>query len=297
MTTMQDAVNETKRLVYGSLNDQINLIGTDAAAGATTVVMDMDVSGITPGMVLSSGLNVWYVRSIDTAANSVQVIPGYEGSPAQAVTAGQFVYIKPRVTDWYLFNTVNNEIKSLSSTGKGLYKIGSWTAQVDPTYQTYEIPDAVFPIFTGLLRMRYRMPGTTDVWYDLPEKAYRVQINPTDGASHIRLLRNVPSGTQIEFVYRGAFSPATSLADDLVDVCGLTSTMTDIPALGAAVTLLRTTESRRNQITTQGDARQATDVRSGANSNAAVLLQRQYDDRVGEEYMRLAVRNPIVRSL
>ena len=298
MPTVAESVAEAKRLTYGSLSEQINLVGSGgAAAGAITIPLDMDVSGITTGMILSCGLNVWYVRSIDTAANTVQVIPGYDGSPQEAVTAGQFVTIKPRVTDWYLFNQINDEIRALSTPQKGLYKIAAWSAQVDPTYQTYAIPESAFAGFQGILRVRYRMPGTTDVWYDVPEKAYRVQIDPTQGSSFIRLLRNIPSGTDLEFIYRGSFTPATSLSDDLVEDCGLVESMTDIPALGAAASLLRTTEARRNQVQTQGDARRAQEIGSGSNANASLLMQRNYDERIREEYARLVVRNPIIRSL
>ena len=73
--------------------------------------------------------------------------------------------------------------------------------------------------------------------------------------------------------------------------------MVDIPPLGCVATLLRTTDSRRNQVQQQGDARRAGEV--GNNSNAAIANQidRQYRDRVQEEYARLTTRVPIIRSL
>ena len=91
MTTMSDLISDTRRHTYGALNEQINLIGANAAAGAGTITMQLDVSGITPGMIVTSGLNVWYTRGIDTATNSVFVIPGYDNSPKTAVTTDDFV--------------------------------------------------------------------------------------------------------------------------------------------------------------------------------------------------------------
>lgn len=294
MTTMLDMISDTRRMAYGSLNDQINLIATDAAASATSIVMDMDVTGITTGMTLSSGLNVWYVKGIEASSKTVFVIPGFDNSPKKAVTAGDFVFIKPRVTDWYMFETMNQEILRLSTPEHGLYKIASWTEDVDPTYQTYVVPDAAFDMI-GMLRIRYRVPGTTDVWLDIPDKSYRIQTGVT--GSIIRLLRNVPSGTEIEFLYKSPFHQAANLSDDVSTVCGLSATMVDIPTLGCLATLLRTTESRRNQVQQQGDARRAGEVNYGANMSVARMVEKDHQMRIWEEAARLIQRVPIVRSM
>jgi hypothetical protein len=295
VTTINDMIADAKRQTYGSLTDQLNLIAAVSAPSATTITLELDVSGITAGMTLSSGLNVWYVKGIDVSSKSVYVIPGYDNSQQDATAIGDFVYIKPRVTDWFLFNVMNQEIVKLSSPSNGLYKIKSVAFDVDPTWQTYELDPADAADFTGMLRARYLIPGSTDVWLDIPDKSYRVQIN--EGTSYIRLLRNIPSGTQIEFLYKGPFSQATSLADDPVADCGLTASMVDIPPLGCISTLLRTTDSRRNQVQQQGDARRAGEVGGTANSQIALQIDRQYRDRVQEEYARLVSRVSIVRSL
>lgn len=296
MTTMQDLISDTKRMAYGSLADQMNVVATAYTANATSLVLDMDVSNITPGMVLSGGLNVWYVKGTDVASKTVYVIPGYDNSQKTNLAVGTFVYIKPRVTDYFLFEVVNQEIARLSSPDNGLYKIGMWEVSVDPTWQTYAIPTTAFNMI-GLLRIRFRMPGSTDVWIDVPEKAYRVQINPTAGDSYIRLLRNIPSGTDLQFLYKAPFSKATALTDDMQTVCGLTETMLDIPPLGALSTLLRTTESRRMQVQQQGDARRAAEVSGGYNLQTAQSIDREYRSRILEEMARLVQRVPLVRSL
>jgi hypothetical protein len=296
MTTMQDLISDTRRMAYGSLGDQINLVATEYTANDTSLILDMDVSNITQGMMLSSGLNVWYTKGTDIASKTVFVIPGYDNAPKTNLSVGEFVYIKPRVTDWFLFETINQEIAHLSSPDSGLYKIGMWEVPVDPTWQTYAIPSGAFNMI-GLLRIRFRMPGSTDVWIDVPEKAYRVQINPTFGDSYIRLLRNIPSGTNLQFLYKAPFTRASALTDDVEAVCGLTDTMMDIPPLGALGSLLRTTESRRMQVQQQGDARRATEVSGGYNLQTAQAVDREYRSRVLEEMARLVQRVPLVRSL
>ena len=295
MTTIKDMVAETRRMAYGSMSEQLNLIGAAAAAGATSIVLDMDVTGITPGMLLSTGLNVFYVRGTEPSTKTVFVIPGIDNAPTAAVAVNDFVYIKPKVTDWYLFELINTEIIRLSSPENGLYRIDSWTVDVDPTYQTYEIPTADAASLIGVLRVRYRMPGTTDVWMDVSAKSYTVQMN--DGVSRIRLLRNIPSGTEINFQYKASFVKGTSLSTDVTTVCGLADSMTDIPPLGALGTLMRTTESRRNQVQQQGDARTASEVSSGRNLTSGQISDRDYKTRVQEEYIRLVQRVPIMRSI
>ena len=296
MTTMRDLIADTRRMAYGSLGDQINLVGQPYTANDTSIVLEMDVSGITPGMMISGNLNVWYVKGTNVPTNTVYVIPGYDNSPSVNMDPGEFVFIKPRVTDWYMFETMNQEILRLSTPEHGLYQIASWEAQVDPTWQTYAIPAEAFNMI-GLLRLRYRVPGSEDVWLDVPEKAYRIQINDAQGNSYIRVLRNIPSGTQVQFLYKAPFSQAESLDDNVNEVCGLSPTMVDIPTLGCLATLLRTTESRRNQVQQQGDSRRASEVPSGSNMQIAQMVERDHQMRIWEEAARLIQRVPIQRSL
>ena len=286
MTTMSDMVAEVRRLTYGTLTEQLNLVKRDYAADQTEIFLDMDAAQIQPGMVISSGLNVWYVRNVNNGSRSVRVIPGYDNAPKVAGKAGDFVYIRPRMTEWYAFSQLNNQFKALSSPSMGLYRISQWTSEVDSTYQTYPFPDGVE--VDGVVRIRYKLPGTPDVWYEIDNKAYRVYDNK------VQLLYNVPTGgSMIEFNYRTPYGQAKNLADDVLTVVGLPVTAHDIPPLGVAVGLIRTTESRRNQVQTQTDARRADEVAATANNTDAGRLERVYDRRVNEEYTRFISKNPI----
>jgi len=250
----------------------------------------LDVTGITDGMVLSSGLNVWYVRGVSVSDRKVFIVPGIDNSPLSPVTAGDLVYVRPRMTDWYAFNHLNDEIRHLSAPTNGLYQLKSWTADVDPTYQSYDVPPEADNLLS-LMRVRYRLPGTPDVYVDLPSFGWKWHTG--SDTNRIQLLRNIPVGTEVQFVYKAPFTLATSLSDDVVETCGLAETMTDLPALGVSMMLLHTTESRRVQVQTQGDARRAEEVPATANSNAASQLRRLYRERVQDEYARLTARSPI----
>ena len=294
MTTVADLVSDVRRRVYGSMTENVNLVQTSASAGQTSFQLELGVDGIQKGMILSSGLNVWFVKGVYSTDNTVFVIPGYDNSPKTAITTGDMVYVRPRMTDWFAFNSINDQLRRLSSPDAGLYKIGTWVAEVDPTYQTYVVPVEAENMI-NLLRVRWRSPGTTDVWTEIPDRYYRWVYSNEQNI--VRLLYNVPSGTDIEFTYKAPFSQATSLSDDLVEDIGLSESMIDIPALGAAVSLLRTTEARRNQITTQGDSRRADEVSMTANSSIATQMEREYRQRVQDEMVRLVTRIPIYRGI
>lgn len=294
MTTIKDLVADARRLTYGSMTEQINLVDGTVAAGATTVPLQLDISGITPGMILSSGLNVWFVTGTSPGDKEIFVIPGYDNAPQEAAADNDIVIIKPKVTDWYLFNAINDEIGRLSSPTNGLYRIGTWVTDVSPTYQTYEVPAGALDM-TNVARVRYRWPGTPDVWSDVRTSSYRWIVSET--GNKIQLLVNIPSGTEIEFTYRAPFVKATSLADDPVADCGLAESMLDIPPIGAAASLLRSTDGRRNQIQAQGDSRRAGEVQSTANLSTSAAMDREYKSRVQEEYARLLQRLPIFKGV
>lgn len=294
MTTVQDLVSDVRRKVYGSMTENVNLFQTSASAGQTNLQLELGVDGIQKGMLLSSGLNVWFVKGVYSTDNTVFVIPGYDNSPKNAVAAGDMLYVRPRMTDWYAFNAINDQLRRLSSPDSGLYKIGTWVAEVDATYQTYEVPVEAADMI-NILRVRWRWPGTTDVWSNLAPRHYRWQYSAEQNV--IRLLLSIPSGTEIEFTYKAPFAQATSLADDVVADLGLSDSMTDIPSLGAAIDLLRTTESRRTQISTQGDSRRSDEVPVSSNSAIAGQLDREYRQRINDEMSRLVTRIPIYRGL
>ncbi len=293
MGTVADLVADVRRRVYGSMTENVNLFQASAISGETSLQLELGVDGIQRGMLLSSGLNVWFVKGIYAPDNTVFVIPGYDNSPKNPVVVGDMLYVRPRMTDWYAFNAINDNLRTLSAPENGLYRIGTWVAQVDPTYQVYPVPEEAANM-VNILRVRWRWPGTTNVWTDLAPRHYRWVYSTEQ--NNVRFLISIPSGTEVEFSYKAPFTLATSLADDPVADCGLTETMLDIPAFGASIELLLTTESRRTQVSSQGDARRPDEVPATSNSAIARSLQQIYRTRIQDEMTRLVTRFPIYRG-
>lgn len=300
-----DLVADTRRIAYGSMSDQLNFLDGDHPLGAAELKMVMDLNAIQPGMVLSAGLNVYYVIGVDAGKKLVTVYPSYQNSLNEALPAGTPVMIRPRVTDWVIFQNLNDAIRKMSSNTYGLYRLGVETVAWSPL--NWNIYPLVSTNVQSIVAVNYREDWWNGDWKRLPDKAWRWESKE----NAIRLLDRygdtypyndgTPVNTHswqnnLEVTFRSPFVTATALTDDVVVDLGLTPSMVDIPPLAAAETLVRTTESRRTQIHAQGDPRRADEVGVGANTNAARDLRRQFDQRCEDEYARLINANPWMQS-
>ena len=292
MTTMADWVAETKRLAYGSLAEQMNIVSGTYTAGDEVLELELSTEGVAPGTIVSSGLNTWWVKGVNPTTNTLYVVPNYEGSPGGNAAIGDMVTIRPRATDWFVFTTLNRVIKQMSSPQNGLYQIADWNATVDLEWDTYTIPtEAIWMM--NLLRVRAKYIGSTDQWQTLKPSQYQLQ---RDNAV-VRILVPIMAGSELQFVYKSPFVAATALTDDAATVMGFPLEMLDIPPLGAAAAILRTTEGTRNQLKIQGDPRRASEVTSGSNMQIAREFDRIFKDRVDEEAARLMTQTSLYRGV
>jgi hypothetical protein len=78
-----------------------------------------------------------------------------------------------------------------------------------------------------------------------------------------------------------------AITRDLVDDIKLSSEMQDIPALGAAATLVLGEESTRLDLHAAGDSRGDAALNAGDRMRYSLVLQGQYQRRIGEEARRL----------
>jgi hypothetical protein len=223
----------------------------------------------------------------------------------EALPAGTPVMIRPRVTDWVIFQNLNDVLRKMSSNTYGLYRIGHEVVPWSP--QNWNVYPLTATDVQSIVAVNYREDWWNGDWKRLPDKAWRWEAK--DNA--IRMLDRygdtypyndgIPVNTHawqnnLEVTYRAPFKAATSLTDDVVADLGLAESMVDIPPLGAAEMLVRTTESRRTQTHAQGDPRRADEVSVGANTSAARDLRRQFDQRCDDEHARLINANPWMQS-
>ena len=118
--------------------------------------------------------------------------------------------------------------------------------------------------------------------------AFNIKVQEYGGAYEVIRQEGIEKAVTAQVTYAHPFvTGVLTLAIDLVNTVGMTVEMTDIPALGAAASLLLGEESLRLDLHSQGDSRSDGAVAAGDRARYSLVLQAQYDRRVSEEARRL----------
>ena len=118
--------------------------------------------------------------------------------------------------------------------------------------------------------------------------AFNVKVQEYDGAYKVIRQEGIEKAVTVNLTYAHPFVTGTlTLGTDLVSTVGMTAEMIDIPALGAAASLLLGEESLRLDLHSQGDSRSDAAVAAGDRARYSLVLQAQYDRRVSQEARRL----------
>lgn len=283
-TSVARQIANTRRLLSASLTDELTTLASAYTPGVSALTLSSVPKRIGPGTVLSSGPAMFYVLS--NQGPQCSVIAGYEGNPDVAVEQGAVVRVSPRFTDYQLFTIISQVIGSLSSPSNGLYGIVKWQDIRDE--QMYPIPEEVLPYLIRVLQVRSKV--SEEDWIVNP--GYAVSLSP--GSESVRVYN---SSLLNEFVAAVKIVPPQDFDSDLISYCGMSETMLDIPALGAAAILMNGQEARRAHLEAQGDPRRAEQVPMTANTSAARELQRMFVERVNDEASRLIARHGISKQV
>lgn len=280
-------------MTQGSLTDEINTLAAPYTPGQGQITLTYEPRGLAAGALISCGLNTFYVLAVDTSTKIATVLASYEGGPDAAAAAGDVVVVRPRVTNYMVWQEILSTIDLMSAPSNGLYKVASFVTTVDPVWQTYPVPVEAAAM-TGVLGVRYRLPGSPDRFIDV--RGWRLQsqdvtaLFPTGKV--VKVNADVPGGTDLQVIYKAPFTLPTATTDTLEVTCGLASTMTDIPTIGAAGTLMLGQEARRQQVGSQTDPRRSEEVMSGGNLGVARSYLALRDQRIRDEFSRLVALNP-----
>ena len=229
------------------------------------------------GTILGCELELFYVQNV--SGTTVTVVPGYLGSTSANHSAGALVYLNPRFSFYDVQTAINDDLSDLCSPENGLYAVGSLEITYNPAQIAYDLPGVTGLI--DIISVQYNVPYPINYWVPMT-RGRDWLLNPTSDTTDfasgyaLRLLggRQLPyPGLPMRVVYKQTFAPFVNLTDDATTVAGLSSTMTDLPPLGAMVALVAPHEVRRNEIDSEPDSRRGNEVPPGAvmNSIAQVL--------------------------
>lgn len=296
MSTVAWAVEQTRRHLMGPGRVELQRLGGDISDSATTVLLDssLRLGSVAAGSVLSVDSELMYVW--DASDSSATVLRGHMGTTAASHASGTVMEVNPRWPRSYIVDELLNEIRSF---GPRLWRPVTVTYSVDADTSAVDV-GASYSSFISVVDVR-RSPVDSS-WF--PEQTWP-RVRGVDVRRGLPTA-SFPSGAAVMFKgglgYVGSLSityamPFTTTgfteASDLVTDVGLAESMQDIPAIGAAMRLMRPREAVRTDTHAQGERRLAEEVPAGHISSVAKELRVARDARISEEETLLNSRWPV----
>lgn len=294
MTTLaSDLVNETRRNLYSATNDEINRLDGGINSSITTLTLDFEPGIIARGAILAIDLEEILVWEVTGKVVTVQ--RGFNGSTAATHADTAMITIKPKFSDFRIFQALNHDLRDLSSPANGLYQIKTLDLSYEAGIYGYNLTGAAADML-GIQEVRYQYPGPENDWPLVRSFHLARNMNTADFASGTSLVISTGgvSGFPLRVKYKAPFGLLSSLTDVVETVTGLPATAIDLPPLGAIIRLVTPRDIGRAGYEDQGEPRRAAEVVVGANSTAirSVMMVRQ--QRLLAEATRLAAMYPIV---
>jgi len=299
MPTVGDAVVRAKRLLNSNTRTELDALdATLSAATDTTINLKYQTDGIRAGSYISVGdgtnpPETMYVHSRNGEYATVQ--RGVDGSTAPSTLgvssneswqAGTTIEVEPRFTEFQILEAVRDSIRSLPPN---LFAVTTISPAVTSTTDKAVNHDFSGTGFLHLLQALRTPRSQHDRWVKANVKVYK-NSNTTDFADGYAIVvqEDLEKAVTLQLTYAHPFVTTTlDLGTDLVTTVGMTATMQDIPALGAASSLMLGEESTRLDLHAAGDSRVDAAINAGDRARYSLVLQAQFDRRISQEARRL----------
>ena len=285
-TKVADVVRHTKRMLHSNTRTELDAIKTELAVDGVTIRLKYQTDGIRAGSYISvndtsdSQPETMYVHARNGEYATVQ--RAMDGSPARVWEADiSIIEVEPRFTEWQILEAVRDAIQALPNN---LYAVDTKAVSFSTTQQS------VTTTFTDGFNQVLSATRTARAGEDRL-LAFNVKVQEYGGAYEVIRQEGIEKAVTAQVTYAHPFVTGTlTLGIDLVSTVGMTVEMTDIPALGAAASLLLGEESLRLDLHSQGDSRADAAVLAGDRARYSLVLQAQYDRRVSQEARRLMAK-------
>jgi hypothetical protein len=212
----------------------------------------------------------------------ITVQRGVDGSTGRAWEAdASIIEVEPRFTEWQILEAVRDAIQALPNN---LYAVDTVAVSFSTTQQS--ITTAFAKGFNQILSATRTARAGEDRLL-----AFNVKVQEYGGAYEVIRQEGIEKAVTAQLTYAHPF--VTTILDpdtDLVSTVGMVVEMLDIPALGAAASLVLGEESVRLDLHSQGDSRGDAAVAAGDRARYSLVLQAQYDRRVSQEARRLMAK-------
>src|ERR1035437_2259149 len=291
MATLGSMIQQVLRRVQpGQQVEALTLSGSYTANATSFAVSDPAgtiLPSLRPETIVSLDLELFYVQAV--SGTTVTVVPGYLGSTPANHSSGTIVYLNPRFSQFDIMQAINDDLNDLFSPDNNLYQVSSTELTYNPATMGYDLTGVTGLI--DIISIQQKQPYPIGYWVPIPRKKWTLTAgaDPTDFPSGYALRLNTGGypGMPFRVTCKSGFAPFTSLTDDATNVAGLSSTMYDLPPLGAMVALVEPREVKRNQIDSAPDSRRATEVPPGAVMNSVAQVRSLRQRRINAEASRL----------
>jgi hypothetical protein len=279
---VREALEAARTRVLGAQIDEFSVLAQPYTVGSNTVSLQYPKPNVGPGSTLVAGLNSFTVMASDATGATHTVLPSADGGPEVAVPAGERVRIKPKFTNWQLYQEMRSELEMLSSPEIGLYAPAIFEADaIDRVSGMYAVPvrtDGLLPF--RLVKAEYKQIGRT-TWLRFAEAEYQATQNA------VRVLTERPIVSSYRFTLAFPYGLLNNdIAQDLSTI-GINDQVAHILSLAAATAAAVSFEGRRVQPVAQTDTRRATEVPAGGSTAVARTLMAAKVAAIQAEQARL----------
>lgn len=288
-TLVSDLIEQTKRLLYGAGRLHLNRLSGAVDSIVVSITFTYDLLDIVRGSMICVDDEIMYVIDATPATKTASVIRGWLGTIPAAHASAAIAEVNPRFPRIYIKDALRKEI---DSWGTRLFKVTTQPITFTSTSRIYDLGVTNFIRVLDIRLSSYTGRTTRS-------EAYRWQILRDEditlfpSGSAVELLGSFPNSGTMRVKLAQEFDVTTWTDATDVETLGLTTSMTDIPPIGAAWRLMSTKEIQRTNLTAQPEPRLAQEVPAGHISSVGAQLKKLRDDRIEEERWTLQERYPI----
>jgi hypothetical protein len=295
-TDVSETVERIRRQLNSTVRLEINVLGGSINTTDTTLSFSYDIpNSLRTGAVISIGNELMRVVNTSTAANTADVIRGWQDSDAAAHSLGDEVQINPRFSPMDIFDGIIQEIDSWEPD---LFYVMDVTFSTTDSTQGVEIPTANLDAIGVTYVRRNWDEDDSAVW---PEYSYVLHrgrpgsISPVEASGlFIRFT------DQLGYAYDGdviaglamPYSTETlTMATDLADL-NVNRSMLELIEMGVKGRLMADDEIGHSARNAQDEPRRNQDVQPGEALSVAQQMLQRYERRRNIEVRRLRTRYP-----
>lgn len=288
MSTVATAMWEVRRLLEGNTRVEQNTLSGPYTAGGTTLAFSEAMRSILEGAELEIDSELFRVTAVSGSTATVK--GAQRGTTAADHASGANVLVNPRFSTIGMLNDMNSTLSQLEA--EGLFKETVATVTFDAVVSGYDINGSSTVL--DVLEVRYQDDGPEQRFPRINSWSLARNMDTAFFPSGNALMIDSPGfpGLPLRIRYAAPFTRIATVSDDLVSTVGLPSSAQDLIWLGAAIRGMESRDTKRTFLEAQPDTRRSSEVPPGTGQGSLTLLRRRFEERVGQERMRLVQRYP-----